>query len=263
MARRKCSPPTERSRQKPARAACRDPEPAQGLQALHLIGRQGGDHGRTELGTAGNWRSDGPSTPYRLDFAEISLIRLKGSGRKPFVRLQPAGGCHVKQITLNAILCLGSILPGESVVHAAGGPEPLWAYGFLTPPAPGDKAASQAVRPTSRQLLATEPAEDQTRLRHVLGSSAAYSRVDIRDGGNVADSVSRRSSADAECDDSRSREAGQGLLGMRLLSFAHGEGPPGGTPRWRGCRWRISSASLMTLGTTRARRRTQESRTLP
>jgi cytochrome c553 len=93
----------------------------------------------------------------------------------------------VKRITLNAMLCLWSILPGAGLVRAAGGPEPLWAYGFLTPPAPGDRAASQSVRPSSRQLLATEPAEDQTRLRHVEGSSAAYSRVDIRDGGNVAD----------------------------------------------------------------------------
>ncbi|MGD1032140.1 MAG: c-type cytochrome [Opitutaceae bacterium] len=91
------------------------------------------------------------------------------------------------RITINAVLCLGSILPGAGAVRAAGGPEPLWAYGFLAPPALGDKAASQAVRPSSRQLLATEPAGDQIRLRHVEGSSAAYSRVDIRDGGNVAD----------------------------------------------------------------------------
>lgn len=93
----------------------------------------------------------------------------------------------MKRIKLNAILCLGCTVLGASVVRASGGPEPLWAYGFLTPPAPGDKAVPQTVRPSSRQLLVTEAPEDQTRVRHVEGSSAAYSRVDIRDGGNVAD----------------------------------------------------------------------------
>jgi cytochrome c553 len=68
---------------------------------------------------------------------------------------------------------------------AAGEPEPLWAYGFLTPPAPGDKAAPQA--PPTRELRKNEDAEEQTRLRHVEGSTASYSRVDVRDGGHVID----------------------------------------------------------------------------
>jgi cytochrome c553 len=73
------------------------------------------------------------------------------------------------------------------MAHAfcAGEPQPLWAYGFLTPPAPGDKAAPQP--PPTRALRSDEPAEDQTRLRRVQGSSASYSRVDIRDLGNVID----------------------------------------------------------------------------
>ncbi len=68
---------------------------------------------------------------------------------------------------------------------AAGEPEPLWAYGFLTPPAPGDKAAPQAS--PSRDLRKNEDPGEQTRLRHVEGSTAAYSRVDVRDGGHVID----------------------------------------------------------------------------
>ena len=41
--------------------------------------------------------------------------------------------------------------------------EPLWAYGFETHPAPGEKAAPQA--PPTRNLRPNEDAAEQTRLR--------------------------------------------------------------------------------------------------
>jgi cytochrome c553 len=63
--------------------------------------------------------------------------------------------------------------------------EPLFAYGFTTPAAPGDKALPQV--PPSRDLRPEEDPAEQTRPRHVEGSSASYSRVDIRDGSNVID----------------------------------------------------------------------------
>jgi len=63
--------------------------------------------------------------------------------------------------------------------------EPLWAYGFDTVAKPGDKAAPQAA-PT-RNLRPNEDPTEQTRPRHVEGSEAAYSLVDVRDGGNVID----------------------------------------------------------------------------
>lgn len=63
--------------------------------------------------------------------------------------------------------------------------EPLWAYGFLAPPAPGDQATPQA--PPTRDLRPNEDAADQTRPRQVPGSSASYSLVDVRDGGHVID----------------------------------------------------------------------------
>ena len=63
--------------------------------------------------------------------------------------------------------------------------EPLWAYGFDTRPAPGDKAQPQA--PPNRNLRPNEDAGEQTRPRHVSGSKAAYSLVDVRDGQNVID----------------------------------------------------------------------------
>ena len=71
--------------------------------------------------------------------------------------------------------------------HAAAAdvPEPLWAYGFLTPPAPGDKATAQGL--PSRKLRPNEDPAEQTRIRHVAGSDAGFSLVDIRDLSNVID----------------------------------------------------------------------------
>jgi cytochrome c553 len=73
--------------------------------------------------------------------------------------------------------------PSEPVVDFAS--EPLWAYGFEEPAKPGDKASPQA--PPSRNLRPNEDANEQTRMRKLEGSSAEYSLVDIRDGGNVID----------------------------------------------------------------------------
>jgi cytochrome c553 len=63
--------------------------------------------------------------------------------------------------------------------------EPLWAYGFLEPPKPGDKAQPQA--PPTRNLRPNQDPGEQTRARRVNGSSATYSLVDVRDGQNVID----------------------------------------------------------------------------
>jgi len=76
---------------------------------------------------------------------------------------------------------------GNGFVRAADATEPLWAYGFSTPPGPNDKQRAQTPPPTSRVLQKTESVEEQTRLRKVEGSPATFSRVDIRDGGNVVD----------------------------------------------------------------------------
>ncbi len=63
--------------------------------------------------------------------------------------------------------------------------EPLWAYGFERPPLPGEKASPQ--NPPSRKLRPDEDPVEQTRLRHLAGSNAVYSLVDVRDGQNVID----------------------------------------------------------------------------
>ena len=62
---------------------------------------------------------------------------------------------------------------------------PLWAYGVVEPPKPGDKATPQA--PPTRNLRPNEDATEQTRSRQAPDSSASFSLVDIRDGGNVID----------------------------------------------------------------------------
>jgi cytochrome c553 len=64
--------------------------------------------------------------------------------------------------------------------------EPLWAWGRTEPPRAGDKAAPQPA-PTGRRLRPNEDPEAQQRMRHLDGSSAEYSLVDIRDAVNVVD----------------------------------------------------------------------------
>ncbi len=63
--------------------------------------------------------------------------------------------------------------------------QPLWAYGFLETPKPGEKASPQAA--PSRNLRPNEDPAEQTRPRQLPGSSGSFSLVDIRDGGNVVD----------------------------------------------------------------------------
>jgi cytochrome c553 len=86
-----------------------------------------------------------------------------------------------------AALLLAALGLGAAGVRAADHPEPLWAYGFSTPPLPSAQPPPQIPQPSTRKLRATESTYEQTRLRRVEGSAAAYSKVDIRDGGNVAD----------------------------------------------------------------------------
>lgn len=76
-------------------------------------------------------------------------------------------------------------VPAPPVVPVIDQPEPLWAYGFLTPPQPGDTFKPQG--PPTRKLRPNEDPTEQTRPRGVEGSAASYSLVDIRDLGHVID----------------------------------------------------------------------------
>ena len=64
-------------------------------------------------------------------------------------------------------------------------PEPLWAYGFTTAPAPGDTFKPQG--PPTRKLRPNEDPVEQTKPRQAIGSQASYSLVDVRDLGHVID----------------------------------------------------------------------------
>jgi cytochrome c553 len=74
---------------------------------------------------------------------------------------------------------------GVEVAAIQFGREPLWAYGFDKPRAPGEKASPQ--NPPTRNLRPEEDPVEQTRLRRLEGSNATYSLVDVRDGQNVID----------------------------------------------------------------------------
>jgi cytochrome c553 len=63
--------------------------------------------------------------------------------------------------------------------------EPLWAYGFVDPPKPGDKAQPQA--PPTSKPRPNQDVNEQITPRQVEGSTASYSLVQIRDLHNVID----------------------------------------------------------------------------
>jgi cytochrome c553 len=63
--------------------------------------------------------------------------------------------------------------------------EPLWAYGFVEPPKPGDKAQPQA--PPTSKPRPNQDLTEQTKPRQIESSRATYSLVQIRDLHNVID----------------------------------------------------------------------------
>jgi cytochrome c553 len=63
--------------------------------------------------------------------------------------------------------------------------EPLWAYGFVKPAAPGEKAAVPGG--PSRTLRKDEDPAEQNRKRQVPGSAGSYSLLEIRNGNDVVD----------------------------------------------------------------------------
>jgi len=94
----------------------------------------------------------------------------------------------VKQHAGVLVLGFVTVAIGTVWVQANGrsADEPIWAYGFLTPPSLAEKAPAPQNPPT-RNLRPNEDRDDQLRPRRVEGSSASYSLVDVRDGHNVID----------------------------------------------------------------------------
>ena len=61
----------------------------------------------------------------------------------------------------------------------------MWAYGFVTPAAPGEEATLPG--PPTRTLRPQEDAAEQTRPRHIAGSTGSYTLQQIRNGNDVVD----------------------------------------------------------------------------
>ena len=70
-------------------------------------------------------------------------------------------------------------------LQAADSAEPLWAYGFTAPAAPGEKATLPG--PPTRGLKPNEDPAQMNRKRTIAGSTGEYSLVEIRNGNEVVD----------------------------------------------------------------------------
>jgi cytochrome c553 len=95
---------------------------------------------------------------------------------------------HAVKRCAGALVFMFTALAITAFVHANGASakEPIWAYGFLTPPALDEKAPPPQNPPT-HLLRPNEDPVEQLRSRRIEGSNATYTLVDVRDGHNVID----------------------------------------------------------------------------
>jgi cytochrome c553 len=111
--------------------------------------------------------------------------------------------------------------------------EPLWAYGFVDPPKPGDKAQPQA--PPTSKPRPNQDLNEQTRPRQVEGSTASYSLVQIRDLHNVVDWFPGDHPKMAQIVEHGPKSMGDVARGCGSCHLPNGRGrpenaPPGGLP---------------------------------
>jgi len=81
----------------------------------------------------------------------------------------------------------GGVIALASVAHVPAADAPFWAYGFVTPGAPGEKATMPTKIVPARTLRPEEDPGEQTRKRHIAGSDGAFSLLEIRNGNEVVD----------------------------------------------------------------------------
>jgi cytochrome c553 len=84
---------------------------------------------------------------------------------------------------IGGLIVFTSLAPTPA--HATGTAEPLWAYGFVTPPAAGEKATLPG--PPTRALRPNEDPVELNRKKHIEGSTGSFSLVEIRNGNEVVD----------------------------------------------------------------------------
>jgi cytochrome c553 len=111
--------------------------------------------------------------------------------------------------------------------------EPLWAYGFVDPPKPGDKAQPQA--PPTSKPRPNQDLNEQTRPRRIEGSTASYSLVQIRDLHNVIDWFPGDHPRMMEIIEHGPKGMGELARGCGSCHLPNGRGrpenaPPGGLP---------------------------------
>lgn len=112
--------------------------------------------------------------------------------------------------------------------RAANAEEPLWAYGFVTPPAPGEKAAMPGAPP--RALRPKEDAGEQTRKRHIDGSDAAFSLLEIRNGHEVTDWFPNEHPALTPIMKNGPASLGENAYGCAFCHMPNGKGRPENAP---------------------------------
>lgn len=181
--------------------------------------------------------------------------RSVGSGGSPAVRY-PAQKKSTKKLHRRRAHCPARALARIVLAHAADPPEPLWTSGFATPPAPGDQAVPLPM--PSRKLRANEDPAEQTKLRYMAESTAAYSRVDGRDGGNGIDCFPGDHPPVLDVIAHGPASLGPASPGGRLVSLATRRGAAEKMLRSRGCLRRRSSAKWRTFAAARGCRQTRE-----
>src|SRR4051812_32744866 len=92
---------------------------------------------------------------------------------------------HCFRFNAPVMLHLALICVSGSALGAAPSEEPLWAYGFVTAGAPGEKATLPG--PPAKALRANEDPAAQTQKRQIPGSAGSYSLLEIRNGNEVVD----------------------------------------------------------------------------
>jgi cytochrome c553 len=90
----------------------------------------------------------------------------------------------VRTANISVVLALTSIVTA-GVLVAATDPPPPWAYGFAAPAASTPAPPAAPARPPAAPAAA--PAPDDGALKHLPGSSAAFTVTQIRDGFGPAD----------------------------------------------------------------------------